>query len=63
MGNQFDMLDTITLIRFMMQLQNNSILQRQATNDDILRDLHTDVDRLEKKLDAILAKLNSHHGT
>ena len=63
MGNQFDMLDTITLISFMMQLQNNSILQRQATNDDILRDLHTDVDRLEKKLDAILAKLNSHHGT
>lgn len=63
MGNQFDILDTITLISFMMQLQNNSILQRQATNDDILRDLHTDVDRLEKKLDAILAKLNSHHGT
>lgn len=53
-------LDAIALVSFMMQLQNNAILRKQATNDDIIEDLHTDVDRLERKLDTLIemVKLN-----
>lgn len=53
-------LDAIALVSFMMQLQNNAILRKQATNDDIIEDLHTDVDRLERKLD-MLIELTSKH--
>lgn len=50
-----DFLDSIALVSFMMQLQNNEILRKQATNDDIIEDLHRDVDRLEGKLDSLIA--------
>lgn len=43
-------LDLINLISFIMQLQNNAILQKQATNDDVI----ADVDRLERKLDTLI---------
>lgn len=43
-------LDAIAIVSFMMQLQNNSILRKQATNDDVI----SDVDRLERKLDTLI---------
>ena len=55
-----DFLDIITMISFMMQLQNNAILRKQATNDDIINNLHTDVDRLERKLDTLVEMLSKH---
>ena len=55
-----DFLDIITMISFMMQLQNNAILRKQATNDDIINNLHTDVDRLERKLDTLIEMLSKH---
>lgn len=55
-----DFLDIITMISFMMQLQNNAILRTQATNDDIINNLHTNVDRLEHKLDTLVEMLSKH---
>lgn len=55
-----DFLDSIALVSFMMQLQNNEILRKQATNDDIIEDLHRDVDRLEGKLDKLIEMLSAN---
>lgn len=52
-------LDAIAIVSFMMQLQNNEILRKQATNDDIIEDLHSDVDRLERKLDTLIEMLST----
>lgn len=52
-------LDAIAIVSFMMQLQNNEILRKQATNDDIIEDLHRDVDRLERKLDQLIEMLSA----
>lgn len=49
-----DFLDFIAIVSFTMQLQNNELLRKQATNDDIIDDLHADVDRLDQKLDTII---------
>lgn len=54
-----DFLDAITIVSFMMQLQNNEILRKQTTNDDIIEDLHSDVDRLERKLDTLIEMLST----
>lgn len=56
-------LDAIALISFIMQLQNNAILRKQATNDDIMNDLHNDVDRLEKKLDTLIDVVKSQNSS
>lgn len=50
-------LDAISLVSFMMQLQNNAILRKRATNDDIIEDLHTGVGLLERKLDTLIEML------
>lgn len=55
-----DFLDSIAIVSFMMQLQNNEILRKQATNDDIIEDLHRDVDRLEGKLDKLIEMLSAN---
>lgn len=52
-------IDAIAIVSFMMQLQNNEILRKQATNDDIIEDLHSDVDRLERKLDTLIEMLST----
>lgn len=50
----FEFLDIITILSFAMQLMNNDSLQRQATNNDLLNELHRDVDMLSSKLDRLL---------
>lgn len=57
MNNQqnFEFLDIITIISFAMQLMNNDALQRQATNNDLLNELHRDVDMLSSKLDRLIS--------
>lgn len=57
-NNGLGFLDTLAIVSFVMQLQNTDLIQKQASNDDILRYLHEDVDRLEGKLDKILELLN-----
>lgn len=57
MNNQqnFEFLDIITILGFAMQLMNNDELQRQATNNDLLNELHQDMDMLNSKLDRLLS--------
>lgn len=60
MNNNLEFLDVLAIISFMMQLQNAAQLRKQATNNDVIRDIHEDIDRLDRKLDAILQLLSSH---
>lgn len=43
MNSQIDFLDVITIVSFVLQLQNNDELQKQTSNDQILKKLHEDV--------------------
>lgn len=58
----FEFLDIITILSFAMQLSNNAALAKQATNNDLLEELHKDVDVLNSKLDMILSVLSSNAG-
>lgn len=41
--DQLDFLDIITILSFILQIQNNEELHRQTSNDEILKQLHNDV--------------------
>lgn len=43
MNKQWDMLDVVAIVSFVLQLQNNDELQKQTSNDEILKKLHEDV--------------------
>ncbi len=43
MNSQFEFLDLITVVSFIMQLQNNSELRKQSTNDEVIEKLHNDI--------------------
>lgn len=43
MNRNIDMLDIITVVSFMLQLQNNSELRKQTTNDEVIEKLHNDI--------------------
>lgn len=43
MNKNLDMLDIIAIVSFVLQLQNNDELQKQTSNDEILKRLHEDV--------------------
>lgn len=49
---QFEFLDIITILGFAMQVQN---ISEQATNNDLLEELHKDVAILNSKLDRLLS--------
>ena len=49
---QFEFLDIITILGFAMQVQN---ISKQATNNDLLEELHRDVAMLNSKLDRLLS--------
>ena len=46
MNENLDFLDIITLASFILQIQNNDSLNRQASNDDIIEKLHKDITML-----------------
>lgn len=50
----FEFLDMITILSFAMQVQNTIDISAQATNNDLLEELHRDVDILNSKLDRLL---------
>lgn len=50
----FEFLDIITILSFAMQVQNAVDISAQATNNDLLEELHRDVDILNSKLDRLL---------
>lgn len=57
----FEFLDIITILSFAMQLMNNDALTKQATNNDLLAELHKDVDILNSKLDRLLALVGDNN--
>lgn len=46
MNENLDFLDIITLASFILQIQNNDSLNKQASNDDIIEKLHKDITML-----------------
>lgn len=61
-NNNLELLDIITLISFAMQLQNAEQLRKQATNNDVINDIHQDIMQLDAKLDRILEQLSPNSG-
>lgn len=49
-NSQFEFLDIITIMGFAMQVENYEELQRQATNNQIMQELHTDVEALRQEI-------------
>lgn len=43
MRNELDMLDIISVVSFVLQLQNNSELRKQTSNDEVIKHLHDDI--------------------
>ena len=43
MMNNYDLLDILTVLSFVLQLQNNDELHKQSTNDEIIEKLHNDM--------------------
>lgn len=41
--NQYDILDIISVVSFVLQLQNNSELRKQTSNDEVIKRLHDDI--------------------
>lgn len=56
MGEQqaFDFLDILTIFSVALQVDQTIELQKQATNNDLLKVLQKDVDMLNSKLDRLL---------
>lgn len=59
MRNDLEFLDILTMVSFALQMQSYQALQKQATNNQVLEELHTDMDRLEQKVDQVLQLLHS----
>lgn len=53
-NQQFEFLDILTMLGFAMQLQNMTDISKQATNNDILKELQQDVVVINSKLDRLL---------
>lgn len=58
-NNNLGFLDTLAIISFSMQVQNYQALQKQATNNEVIEDIHNDIMRLDQKLDKILRLLDN----
>lgn len=43
MKNELDMLDIITMVSFILQLQNNAELRQQTSDDQVIERLHNDI--------------------
>ena len=43
MMNNYDLIDILTILSFVLQLQNNDELHKQSTNDEIIEKLHNDM--------------------
>lgn len=44
-NKNLNILDVLTILSFILQLQNNEELQKQSSNDDIMRELETQDDK------------------
>lgn len=46
MKNELDMLDIISVVSFILQLQNNAELRQQTSNDQVIENIHNDITAL-----------------
>lgn len=46
MRNELDMLDIISVVSFILQLQNNAELRQQTSNDQVIENIHNDITAL-----------------
>lgn len=53
----FDFLDMIEIMAFIIQVLDYEVTMKQATNDDVIRELHRQntayLERIEKQLDRV----------
>lgn len=56
-----ELLDLLSIISFMMQLNNSYLLSKQATNNDVINNIHQDIERLDRKLDELIELVTSSH--
>lgn len=54
---QFEFLDILAIVSFALQMEMIEEMRRQATNDDIIEHLHSDLVVVDKKLNAIINHL------
>lgn len=57
-NNNLEFLDVLSIISFSLQMQNLALQRKQATNNDILRDLHADLEVVNEKLNKLLASMD-----
>ena len=57
-NNNLEFLDVLTIISSTLQIQSYQALQKQATNNEVIENIHNDIMRLDKKLDKIIKLLN-----
>lgn len=56
-NNSLEFLDLITMVSFAMQMEVMDQMQREATNNDIIENLHHDLEIVDTKLNKIMAHL------
>lgn len=57
-NNNLEFLDVLTIISATLQIQSYQALQKQATNNEVIENVHNDIMRLDAKLDKIIELLN-----
>ena len=55
---QFEFLDMLAIVSFALQMDMIEQMNKQATNDDIITHLHSDITAVDKKLTAIINHLS-----
>lgn len=46
MKNELNILDIISVVSFILQLQNNAELRQQTSNDQVIENIHNDITAL-----------------
>lgn len=60
MDNQnLEFLDILAIISFAMRVQSYQAMQNQATNNEVIDNIHADIMQLDAKLDKILELLGN----
>ena len=55
---QIEFLDMLAIVSFSLQMELIDQMNKQATNDDIINHLHQDLVVVDRKLDAIMKRLD-----
>ena len=55
---QFEFLDILAIVSFALQMELIDQMNKQATNDDIINNIHGDLVVVDRKLSAIMKQLN-----